>query len=268
MRQLLEHSRYHVNGFIDHYRCIEANSMFSNNYHYPEAKVGKTKLHGYEVYIMLFKEFIKQHLADMELPFLSGEGQKYPPKVWSALHQSFLVTQLQYYKRADTIKYFIGSVYDGDDLGGLLLENVIDMWMESMISATTQIIGSALGNSKIKALYDDLTIEREVECSDPHSAVEEQIISKGIEIPIHSHKVRSIEVNDDNREQFNEFVSVVLRNFDSDTYGELPEEYSKAGKNDVDTMLGKFEQMFGQDTDMAGFLNRDKDNGFDSSDYV
>lgn len=243
------------------------NSMFDsiNNNQFLVIDSKSSPRQGIKQY-MLFKEFIQQNIDQLEIPFQPDRRKKYPPTVWLGLHKSLLVNQLQHYRRVDTIESFINTVYGGDDLGGLTIDNVIDMWLESMTTTMNQVIGSALGNSKIKKLYNELVTEREVECSDAHNETEEQIVDKGVKLPVHHHTVMSIDVNDDNREQFDEFIDVVLRNFDSETYGELPIEYSKARESDIENMITELKDLVG-DSDILSSLTSKK-GGSDSSDYV
>ncbi len=252
---------------IEHQR-LEDNSVLSNinNKHYLVLDC-KSSLRQGNKNQMLFKEFIQQNIGELELPFEPTKKRKYPPKVWTDLHKTMLVSQLQNYRRKDTVKSLIDSINGGDDLGGLTMENVIDMWLESMISVIGQIIGSALGNSKIKKLYKELVTERQVECSSAHNEVEEHLVEQGVELPEHIHTVESIGVDDENREQFDRFVNLVLQNFDSDTYGELPTEYSKARESDIEAMVTELKDLIGDDQTLASSLKSSYD-GVESGDFV
>lgn len=216
---------------------------------------------------MLFREFIQDNITSLEIPFQVEEKRKYPPSVWSGLHKSILVTQVQHTTRTDTIKSLINSVVGGDDLGGLTIDNVIDMWLDSMLTVATHMVGSALGNSKINQLFKKLATDREIECFEAHNEIEEQIVKKGVKLPTHTHTVKSIDVADDNREQFDEFVNLVLMNFDSEVYGELPAEYKKAREGDIEAMISELQDLVGDDTDVARSLIR-KEDGDDSGDYI
>lgn len=223
-----------------------------------------------EIIEMEFKQFIQDNIEQLEIPFQPSEKKRYPPNVWRDLHKSLLVTNLQHYRRAETVKSFMNTVLGGDDLGGLTLDNVIDMWLDNLMTTIYHIIGSANANPKIKKLYDNLCEEREIECNDPHNEVEDDLVHKGVEIPTHTHTVKSIEVTDENREQFDEYVTLVLQNFDSNTYGELPEEYSKAGQRDIKAMVEELKEVLGDETDVARLLGslKSEDDSFDSANFV
>jgi hypothetical protein len=243
--------------------------MTSIIYHQCEAKDCKSQLSlGDIIMNMLFREFIQQNIEKLEIPFQPDEKRKYPPKVWEVLHKSLLVNQLQHEMRAETTTSLINSVFGGDDLGGLTLDNVIDSWLDSMTKTMNHIIGSALGNSKINQVYEKLVTRREVECSDAHNEVEDQLVKKGIELPIHTHTVNVIEVTDDNREQFDEFVILVLQNFDSETYGELPEEYSKARASDIEAMITELKDLVGDGEKADLVRSLTSDDSLDSGDFV
>ena len=257
----LEHPHYlSVDLANQHQSIVEISLLSIINYSIATQWLGNTNY-------MLFREFIQKNITDLEIPFQVEEKRKYPPDVWKGLHRTMLVAQVQHIKRTDTIKSLINSVYGGDDLGGLTLDNIIDMWLDTMMTVASHMVGSALGNSKIKQLFKKLVTEREVDCSDAHNEIEEQIVKKGIELPIHYHTVQNIDVTDDNREQFDEFVNLVLMNFDSEVYGELPEEYSKAREGDIEAMLTELKDLVGEDTDIARSLLHKEDSN-DSGDFV
>ena len=221
-----------------------------------------------DIIYMLFREFIQNNITNLEIPFQVEEKQKYPPSVWEGLHRSVLVTQIQNIQRTETIKTLINSVIGGDDLGGLTIDNVIDMWIDSLLSITNHMVGSALSNSKISQLFKGLATDSQIECYDAHTEQEEQLVKKGTKLHMHTHTVQSIDVTDDNREQFDEFVNLVLMNFDSEVYGELPEEYSKAREGDIETMLGELKDLVGDDTDMVRSLLHEGNDSSDSGDFI
>lgn len=260
----LETTHYLGNGIANHYQSIgEIPTMMSNIHHYL-SKDSKSEI-DLGINKMLFKDFIQKYMASLEIPYKPNEKRKYPQSVWAGLHKSLVVNQLQEYSRTETITSLINSVYGGDDLGGLTIDNVIDMWLETMNSAVNQIVGSALSNSKINKLFEDLVTKREVDCSDWHNDVEKELVDKGVEIPTHTHTVQSIDVTDENREQFDKFVNLVLQSFDSETYGELPEEYSEARASDIEAMMSKLENLMGDIPDVASSSIKPSD---DRSDFV
>jgi len=264
----LDTSYYHYENLANLYRKIGEITMLDYNIdHYLDTTVRKTDVDRLGKIKMKFREFIVNNIESLEIPYKPDDKRIYPQDVWAGLHKSLVVNQLQEYKRTDTIKSLINSVIGGDDLGGITIDNIIDMWLESMTSTVNHIVGSALSNSKINEIFEDLVTQREVECSDYHNDTEEQLVDKGIELPVHYHTVQSIDVTDDNREQFDEFVDLVLRNFDSKTYGELPEEYSEARASDIKAMISELKEKIGDNTDLASFLHETSDTD-NSGDYA
>jgi len=242
------------------------NTLFN---HYPKPTVSKTDGKGIGMIMyMKFREFIQQNIDNLEIPYQPDVKKKYPPKVWEAIHKTVLVQQLQHDQKADTIEAVKNVVYGGDDLGGLDLDNVIDMWLDTMMRNINQVIGSALANSKIREDYEKLVTKNEVECNEPHNEIEDKIVKQGTELPTHTHTVHFIEVTDDNREEFDKFIDVVLRNFDSDVYGELPEEYVIANRGDINAMITELKDVLseGEKADLVASLKPDKE--LDSGDFA
>lgn len=228
--------------------------------HYPEQGLGM-------IIYMLFREFLQQNIDKLEIPYQPDVKKKYPPKVWEALHKTVLEQQLQHDKRADTIEALKNVIYAGDDVGGLELDNVIDMWFDYMMKNVNQVIGSALANPKIREDYDKLITKKEVECSEPHNETEDRLVKEGIELPVHNHTVHLIEVGDENRELFENFVDVVLKNFDSEVYGKLPKEYKIAEREGIKAMITELKEVLSDD-EKANLVASLRDDDVNSGDFA
>lgn len=217
---------------------------------------------------MKFRDFIQQNIDKLEIPYQPDVKKKYPPKVWEALHRTILVQQLQHDKKVDTIEAVMNVVVGGDDLGSLELDNVIDMWLDNMMRNINQVIGSALANSKIREDYEKLITKNEVECNEPHNEIEDNIVKQGTELPTHTHTVHVIKVTDENREEFDKLVDIVLSNFDSDVYGELPEKYVIAKRGDIDAMITELKDVLSEGEKANVIASLKPEDTLDSGDFA
>lgn len=190
-----------------------------------------------EVRNMKLQEFLSQN-PDLEIPFQPETRQKYPDEVWEALHRTAVEVVLQNETKPDAIADFVAKVIAGDDLGGLTLENVLTMWVQTMVlEIAEKIVGGAMMNDKIEENYDKLALVRDRKCTQWHNKEEKERADAGESLEEHTHTVRHVPVDDEVRDDFDKLVTLILQDFDSDTYGELPEEYKSAGMPDFESFL-------------------------------
>lgn len=193
-------------------------------------------IYRHEVRNMKLQDFLSEN-PDLEIPFQPETRQKYPDEVWEALHRTAVETVLQNEDKPTAASDFVAKVIGGDDLGGLTVANVLSMWIQNILEIAQQIVASAFLNDKIEADYEDIVIAREIKCTKWHSKEEKKIVDEGGELEEHTHTIRHIPVDDDVRDDFSKLVTLILQDFDSDTYGELPDDYKESNMPDFESFL-------------------------------